>query len=368
MSPTTLLLSMALCLLLSAMYSGSETGFYSISRLRLEGDVQAGRRMASLVQRMVRDERGLLITILIGNNLMLELVTGFGDEWLSKTVGVGANYREVLLSVALTPIVFLFAELVPKDMFRRRPHTLLGWTAPLVGFSRLVFLPVALPLRLVSSGVERLMGVPQAALHALEGRVQILEVLDEGTKSGALAPHARQLMDNVLELRAKRLESISIPWSEVWRVELSEGPEAGQARLAESEFSRLPVVGLGGEVIGYLHVLDVLARRAGFPPPSDLLPEDLDADSMAPMPPGARWVRSVEPWAVASEESGGLLPESSLLRPLLVLDPETTLDQALALLRTEGQLAALVGTPAQPLGWVTLKDLVQEISGELGGW
>lgn len=368
MSPTALLLSLGLCLLLSALFSGSETGFYSLSRLRLEGDVQAGRRMASLVQRLVRDERGLLITILIGNNLMLELVTTFGDEWLQEVVGVPSSYRELLLTAVLTPLVFIFAELVPKDLFRRRPHSLLGWTAPLVAVCRVAFLPVALPLRLASSLVERILGVPQAALHALEGRVQILEVLEEGAKSGALAPHAQQLMTNVLELRAKRVDSVLIPWEQVLKVDLTEGVAGATERLAGSDFSRLPVVGSLGQVVGYLHVLDVLARRAGFPPSADAPAPGADVDIPANPPAGVQWVRSVGPWMEGEGPGGPVLPDPGLLRPLLVLTPETTVDRALAILRAEGQRAALVGAPDRPLGWVTLKDLVEEISGELGGW
>ena len=59
---------------------------------------------------------------------------------------------------------------------------------------------------------------------------------------------------------------------------------------------------------------------------------------------------------------------ASLLRPLLALEPDTPLDRALARLRASGQRAAVVGSPSRPVGWVTLKDLVEEISGDLAGW
>jgi CBS domain containing-hemolysin-like protein len=57
-----------------------------------------------------------------------------------------------------------------------------------------------------------------------------------------------------------------------------------------------------------------------------------------------------------------------LIRPLIVLDPATPLDRALSRLRQSGQRAALVGSPAKPVGWVTLKDLVEEVTGELSRW
>jgi CBS domain containing-hemolysin-like protein len=66
---------------------------------------------------------------------------------------------------------------------------------------------------------------------------------------------------------------------------------------------------------------------------------------------------------------GDEAPElAGLVRPLVALSPDVTLDRALARLRAAGQRMALVGTPQAPVGLVTLKDLVRTISGELGDW
>jgi len=61
-------------------------------------------------------------------------------------------------------------------------------------------------------------------------------------------------------------------------------------------------------------------------------------------------------------------PRRAHLRPMVAIEPDTPLDRALASLRATGQRAALVGSPARPAGLVTLKDLVEEISGELARW
>jgi CBS domain containing-hemolysin-like protein len=53
---------------------------------------------------------------------------------------------------------------------------------------------------------------------------------------------------------------------------------------------------------------------------------------------------------------------------MLCLAPGTPVDRALTELRIRGQRAAVVGTPQAPRGLVTLKDLLEEISGDLGTW
>ena len=94
---------MALLVLLSALFSGSETGFYSLSQLRIEADAKAGLGSARWIQRLLRDETALLITILIGNNLAIELVTLLGEHHLSASGLVPAAWTDVVLTLTLTP-------------------------------------------------------------------------------------------------------------------------------------------------------------------------------------------------------------------------------------------------------------------------
>lgn len=319
------LLGLALCVWLSALYSGSETGFYSLSRTRLEADLHAGERAARRISRLVRDERGLLVTILIGNNLMLEFSTGLAARILDRDLAVPDHLREVVLGLVLTPVLFVAAELVPKDLFRRRPHTLVGAASPVLMLSRWLFLPLAVPLRAFSRLLERSIGLPSGEFVRPLGRERVLELLAEGARSGAIPPHAQVLAQNVLALRSIPIQAVLVPWSKVRTIQSDEPRAAWYRRVGASDHTRLPVVDRRRGVVGYVHQLEVLASA----PRAEL---------------------------------------ATLVRPLLTLPPELPVDQALRRLRLAGQRMALVGDPASPLGLVTLKDLVETISGDLGDW
>lgn len=316
-----------LCLAMSALYSGAETGFYSLSVARLEVDAEEGRRMARLVHRLASDRHALLVAILVGNNLMIELVTHFGDE-LFGSLGLlpAVAGRELVLTAILTPIVFFFAELAPKDLFRRRPHSLLGLAAPIVALSRVVFLPVTYPLGAVSRLMERAVGIDDAGLAELKNREHVYEMLEEGTLSGALPDDAVELARNVLEVRSVPVSAVLVPWSEVATLDATLSEEALLERVAASPHTRLPVVS-GGEVDGYVHQLDVL----GDPRPGRL---------------------------------------ERHRRRLIELEPTVPVDRALSRLRRRGQRAALVREAGaeRPAGLVTLKDLAQTIVGDLADW
>lgn len=323
-----LLVSFCICMLLSALFSGAETGFYSLSSTRLAVDAENGRRMARLVHRLVRGEHALLVAILVGNNLMIELVTHYGDGLFGRLGLLPADAgRELVLTALLTPIVFFFAELAPKDLFRRRPHTLLGFAAPVVALARIVFLPVTYPLGLVARLVERVVGIDDSGVEELRNREHVYEMLEEGTLSGALAADAVELARNVLEVRGLSIATVMVPWKDVATLDAELPEDQLLERIATSDHTRLPIVRADGSVDGYIHQLDALA---------DELPGRLDRHR----------------------------------RDLLELTPDVAVDRALSRLRRRGQRAALVRAEGAvaPLGLVTLKDLAQTIVGDLADW
>ena len=71
---------LGVCLVASALYSGSETAFYSLSKVQLDLDAERGSRTARWGRWLAKDDAGFLIMVLIGNNLAIELATHFGES------------------------------------------------------------------------------------------------------------------------------------------------------------------------------------------------------------------------------------------------------------------------------------------------
>jgi len=310
-------------LVVSGIFSGGETGLYSLSRWRVEADAQRGSRSARIVRRLLRDEAGLLATILIGNNLANELGIHFG-RGLIDAYDLSETSAAIVTALLLTPLFFFFGELLPKDLHRRRPHALVGFTAPLIGLSKALFLPISLPLRALSKAFERRLGLRGETLATGRGRRAVLDLM-RASAVEPVAPHMEQLASNVLELRRRTLAEVLVPWRQVVVLHADADPAESRRLVRESRFTRLPLVEASGRVHGYVHQLDVLA---------------------------------------AGPDAG--IEEH--LRELLVLPSSLALDRALVRLRAAGARAALVGEPGAPEGLVTLKDLVEEISGELARW
>ena len=310
-------------LLASAVFSGSETGLYRLSQPRLEVEARAGRRSAKLLRYLLRRESAVLVTILVGNNLAIEILT-WRAEALGREMTQGFSH-ELLVVLVLTPIVFLFAEALPKDLFRRRPYASMAWTADFLLLARFLLWPAERVLSLLAKGLEFVFGIHGERQHSFGTRESVERLLHEGTLLGALEPRAEELARNALELRRMPVEQVMTPWEKVVRVSRSSAAAEAREVVGEAQYSRLPVTDEDGGVSGYFHQLDVLGSE-----------EDTD------------------PFIH--------------LREVLTLQPGTPVDRALARLRLRGVRMAIVGTAKAPVGLVALKDLLEEISGDLGSW
>jgi len=323
-SPWLDAVAIVLGVLAGALFSGSETAFYCVSRARIDVEARQGRRTSRLVQRLLQDDASFVGVVLIGSTLAIETLTWAAEDLL-RDRGLPRWGVEAILVGVLTPAIFFFVELLPKDLFRRRPHALLSLSAPFVLGARWLFWPLERLLVPLTGALTRLLRFEPRLFAVVRGREAVLRLLSEGAREGAILPHAELMAQNALKLRTIEVERCMVPWKSVRRIRRGAPNLEQYEAVAEMPFTRIPVEDEAGVLIGYVHQLDVLGE---------------------------------------GEET----PVLEHLRPVMLLPAGTSVDRALARLRGAGQRLAVVGTAERPEGLVTLKDVLEEISGDLAGW
>jgi hypothetical protein len=132
---TFIWIGILICLCHSAMFSGLNLAFFSLSRLRLEAEAGAGNQAAAKILELRRESNFLLTTILWGNvgiNVLLTL--------LSNSVMVG------VVAFAFSTIVITIAgEILPQAYFSRRAMRMASLLSPVLQFYQRVLYPVAKP-------------------------------------------------------------------------------------------------------------------------------------------------------------------------------------------------------------------------------
>ena len=139
---TLLWLGIVFCLTQSAMFSGLNLAFFSLSRLQLEVEVSQGNAVAGKVLAVRQDSNFLLTTILWGNvgiNVLLTL--------LSDSVMAG-----VLAFAFSTVFITIFGEILPQAYFSRHALQMASLLAPVLRFYQFLLTPVARPCAWVLDG------------------------------------------------------------------------------------------------------------------------------------------------------------------------------------------------------------------------
>ena len=132
-------IGIVLCISQSAMFSGLNLAFFSLSRLQLEVEVKQNNREARKVLAARQDSNYLLTTILWGNVGINVLLTLLSDSVLAG----------VLAFAFSTVFITIFGEILPQAYFSRNALRMASLMAPVLRFYQLVLYPVAKPCAVV---------------------------------------------------------------------------------------------------------------------------------------------------------------------------------------------------------------------------
>lgn len=197
---------------MSAFFSGTETGFYRLSRIRLSIESQTGNDTASRLLWFTGMPERFVATALVGNNIANYLATIAVGLMATTLVPNSVGTAEVLLTLAFAPLIFIWGELIPKTVYFRAPMRFLGKHVRSLTVWYYVLRPLSRPLTLISKLVERFAGSgDKQPLELLLGRNRLIHVLNEGHKEGLLSDIQRRLSESVMELAGEAVDGSMTP-------------------------------------------------------------------------------------------------------------------------------------------------------------
>lgn len=316
----------------AALANGMETGIYRINRIRLRLKADAGNRRAQALVRLLGDVRGLIVVCLIGYNGGVYLTTAVVTTLVARFAGGESETGvEVLTTAILTPVFFVFTDVTPKSIFTYEADRWMFALTPILRGAYHVLRGIGLvpALKGVSTLVLRLAhGRGKVHANPFHPRQRLRAFLREGAAEGVITGYQDELVEKVLGLRERRVGQVMIPRARTTAVEVSTSREAFLDQLRGHRFSRLPVwEGRPDHVVGIVHIRDVIGTEGERPL----------AEVMTPDP--------------------------------VTVPPELPVARALFRMQRRRAPMALVQDPrGRVLGILTMKDLVEEIVGELPVW
>ena len=248
-----LFLSLISLLILSAFFSGSETGMMAVNKIKLKNLSKKPDRGAKRALKLLKTPDLLLATILVGNNfaniLASSIVTIIMLNYFGGNVLLGA--------VLLTAFILIFSEITPKTMAAVKPESFAKRSSLLLKILLYVLRPLIAITNYISSKVLKIFNidVKDAKDNDNLNTQELKTLLDE---SGDLIPKQyRGMLSSILGMEELVVEDIMTPTSEVIGIDIDLGYKKNKDVIESSEYTRLPVFksSIDNE-LGTLHLKD----------------------------------------------------------------------------------------------------------------
>lgn len=265
---TWILLLAAAGLFLSAFFSGSETGFYRVPRVRLMLDALGGDVVSRALLWLANHASIFVATTLVGNNVA-NYITSLAIVMATQAAFHGeAHVAELLAPVILAPLLFVYGELFPKNLFLLAPSRLLRRGAPLFVVCVVLFSPVSLLLWMLDRLIRRLVRQSPEPIRLAVARRELRRMIEEGHDVGILRPVQRHLARGIFSMAKRPVIEFATPIGHFPRVRRDTPKEEVLGLARRHRVAEIPVEEGDGEqrLIGYLRVVDLALHEGDQTP------------------------------------------------------------------------------------------------------
>jgi len=310
----------------SAFFSGSETALMALNRYRLRHLVVQKKPAALRTEALLRRPDRLLAVILLGNNIVNITATVVATVISLRLWGEsGLAYG----TAALTVVVLLFAEVAPKTLAAIRPERVAFPVSWVLTGLLVISYPLVMLINGFSNALLRLFGV--SVTDTSGARLSREEVKTFLHESGGHQIHAGQLemLLRIIDMSTVAVEDVMVPRPDLDVLDLDDPWEELREQIITSPYSRLPVCRDGiDNLMGLLKLRRVIGE-------------------------------------LNDEEASAALIEDHMQAAQFVPEGTSLTTQLLNFRKSRSHLAMVVNEYGEPMGVVTLEDLVVEIIGEL---
>jgi len=241
-------------LALSAFFSGIETAMVSLNQVKVNSFVKQRKSGATTLCRLKQDPHKLIITLLIGNNLVnigaASLATVIAMELFGSS-GVG------IATGVMTFLVLIFGEITPKTFASQNAETVSLFFARPVEILSIIFAPIVWIFDKISKLMLKLVGSREGETLS---ETELETIVTMGRKEGILEKEAAEMMHNVLKFGGTTVDEIMTPRIDMVTIDGNKKISEVLDLIVKTPYSRYPVLIENNKIGGILDIDDVLKQ------------------------------------------------------------------------------------------------------------
>lgn len=248
---------LAVLLVLSGIFSGSETAITSINIAKIRQLRDSDEKKAKILERIKKKLNIILSTILIGNNLVNILATAILTE---VTVGLFPGKGATFIATGImTVLILIFGEITPKTYAAQNPEIVASKVGKPLEVLSFIFKPVLIVLNGITSFVIKLFGGNVGHNGPFVTEEEIRSLVDVGEEEGVVKHQAKEMIEGVFQIDDIDVSDVMVPRIDM--VAIAEDATLNETldKIIKYGHSRIPVYkGTIDNIIGLLYAKDVL--------------------------------------------------------------------------------------------------------------
>jgi len=321
------LLAIVVLIALSGFFSSSEIAMFSLPKHRIDSLVEDGVPGAATVKQLTDDPHRLLVTILVGNNVvnvaMSSIATALFGFYLSRGQAV------IAATFGITALVLLFGESAPKSYAVENTESWALRIARPLKFAEYALFPLVLLFDDLTRRINRLTGGEAGLESTYVTRDEIQDIIQTGEREGVIEEDERRMLDRIFRFNNTIAKEVMTPRLDVIAIDAESTVEEAIETCVQSGHARIPVYeGSLDNVIGVVHIRD-LVRDMNYGETANLGLDDI-------------------------------------IRPTLHVPESKNVDDLLREMRADRlRIAIVIDEFGTTEGIVSVEDMIEEIVGEI---
>lgn len=310
-------------LVLSALFSSSETALTTVNRIRIRTLTGQGDKRAMTLLAVLQNPEKMLSVILIGNNVVNLYASSLATTvtlslFGSKLVGVATGI--------LTLAVLVFGEVAPKTMASRNAEQIALRAAGPVKCLMWLFTPLVFVVNNLARLVMKLFGADRPGKRELMTAEELRTIVQVGHEDGVIENSERKMIDNVFDFGDRSARDIMIPRIDMTCIDVEAGYDELMEVVREEKYTRIPVYKESADtIVGILNIKDLLFRAQD------------------------------KPFRIAE----------LMRKPLFTYEQKKTSELMVEMRKNYTNLAIVLDEYGVTAGMVTMEDILEEIVGEI---
>jgi putative hemolysin len=313
--------TIVLAFLVTALFSAAEMSFIAANRLRLRHLAEVGNRNAARYLESFKRPERLLSRAMMGVTIAHVTASSVATWWLAPRVGAAA----VVVTLALTPLMLVFGEVIPKAIAREWATALVLRLFQVIEIAGALLAPLSWSANALVGGALALFGYRRTTTRAFVSREELKLLLQMEPEEADVTSSEAEMIDKIFDLGETTVREVMVPMVEVAALPETASPDDCVRLIADRGFSRIPIYA------------DRILNVVGVVTAMDLLRQGAEArDVRAFMRPGT------------------YVPETKRIDDLLR-----------EMQKARVQLVVVVDEYGAAVGIVTVEDIVEEVVGEI---